>query len=561
MRPDISDVPARILIVDDEPYNREVLSVMLTPEHLQVRTADSGQEALDMVAVEAPDLILLDVMMPGMDGNLVVAALKRDPVTRHIPVIMVTALNDRAARMLALDAGAEDFLTKPVDRADVCARVRNLLRLKAYGDHYDSYSQALEGQVLLRMAALVERTKLLDQQAAALTEQAALLDLAQDAIVVRDMNHRIQSWNRGAEFMYGWTSEDAVGTNAFELLQTELPEPLDTIQAALLRDNRWQGEAIQHVRDGTRAIVDSRWALQRGPDGEALRVLSIDNDITERKHADVQLRGLTEREHTSQEQMRFKDEFLSHVSHELRSPLTAIKQFTTILLGGLAGRLNDAQREYQQIVLKNVGQLQSMIDDLLEVTQLETGQLSVALETTSLGDAVRDTLDTLRETARAKDITVLADLPSDLPAVRADRTRLRQILIILIDNAIKFTNHGGAVTIRADRFGDDPRFLLIDVRDTGCGISPTACAHIFERLYQGDQPAQAGRKGLGLGLYICRQLVTRHGGRIWVTSHPGQGSTFSLTLPVSSPSDGAPTGAPPDASIDVSSNREGDHEQ
>jgi PAS domain S-box-containing protein len=243
-------------------------------------------------------------------------------------------------------------------------------------------------------------------------------------------------------------------------------------------------------------------------------------------------------EQVRQDQMRFKDEFLSHVSHELRSPLTAIKQFTTILLGGLAGELNPEQREYQQIVLKNIRQLQSMIDDLLEVTRLETGKLTVELERVSVVIAVTDTFNTLQGTARAKGVRLSYDLPPNLPSAHADATRLRQILIILLDNAIKFTPEGGAVTIQARPNQRDPRFLLVEVADTGIGISPEMGQRIFERLYQVSERTETSRKGLGLGLHICKELVTRQGGDIWAERRPDKGSVFSFTLPVFSLSNG-----------------------
>lgn len=130
----ITDTPPRVLIVDDERRNAELLKVMLTPEGYVLLTASNGEDALALLADQQPDLILLDVMMPGMDGYQVAAKIKQNPATNNIPVIMLTALDDRNARMLGLNAGAEDFLTKPVDRAELCVRVRNLLRLKAYGD-------------------------------------------------------------------------------------------------------------------------------------------------------------------------------------------------------------------------------------------------------------------------------------------------------------------------------------------------------------------------------------------------------------------------------------------
>jgi signal transduction histidine kinase len=404
LAPDLIDHPPRILIVDDERHNRQLLEVMLRPEGFLPLTAMSGEEALAMVAQQPPDLILLDIMMPGMDGYQVVARIKEDLATRNIPIIMVTALDDRDARLSGLRAGAEDFLTKPVDRAELCVRVRNLLRLKAYGDYYDKYSQMLEDEVSSRTADLVERTK--------------------------------------------------------------------------------------------------------------------------------SLRLLTEQEERRKDQLRFKDEFLSHVSHELRSPLTAIKQFTTILLGGLAGELSKDQLQYLEIVLKNIQQLQAMIDDLLEVTRLETAKLTVELESVSVSDAVTDTFNTLKVTARAKGVTLACDLPPDLPPAHADQTRLRQILIILVDNAIKFSSDGGPVEIQARVLQEDPHFLIFDVSDTGCGISLETAERIFERLYQVSGPAWTSRKGLGLGLYICKELVTQQGGQIWVKSEPEKGSTFSFLLPI-----------------------------
>jgi len=529
--PGLAEHPARILIVDDERHNRELLEVMLTPQGFVLQMAGSGAEALAIVAEDPPDLILLDVMMPGMDGYEVAVSVKGREATENIPVIMVTALDDRAAKLRGLHAGAEDFLTKPVDRLELSVRVRNLLRLKAYGDFYDDYSQRLEGEVSSRTADLLERTNTLERQAGVLNEQAALLDLAQDAIVVRDMQGRIVFWSRGAEIMYGWTSADAIGQNRDDLLRTEGAESIAAIEETLLREGQWTGEALHYTRDGTRLIVDSRYALQFDAHRTPVRVLTIVSDITERKQTAADLLEFTQREQGRQDQMRFKDEFLSHVSHELRTPLTAIKQFTSILLNGHAGELNVEQREYEEIVLKNIRQLQSMIDDLLEVTRLETGKLTVRLDRVHVADAVTDTLDTLQLTARAKGVGLSCHLSHDLPAAHADRTRLRQILIILVDNAIKFTPDGGAVTIRARPLPGDPAFVLIEVTDTGCGVNPELGERIFERLYQASDSADS-RQGLGLGLYICKALVTRQGGRVWAEPRPEAGSVFSFTLPV-----------------------------
>jgi signal transduction histidine kinase len=250
------------------------------------------------------------------------------------------------------------------------------------------------------------------------------------------------------------------------------------------------------------------------------------------RHAIERHRMQAESDQMRTNQLQFKDNFLSHVSHELRSPLNAIYQFVTILLDKLVGDLNAEQREYLDIVFRNVKQLQAMIDDLLEVTRGQGGQLTIELEETSVGEAIADAVNTLQGAAAAKGITLSSQCVDGLPQVCADPTRVRQILIILLDNAIKFTPANGAVTVRAQLFENDPNLVVLQVSDTGCGIAEGMTEHIFERLFQASDPSQAGRQGLGLGLYICKELVLRQGGRIWALSTPGQGAVMSVTLPV-----------------------------
>jgi signal transduction histidine kinase len=373
--------------------------------------------------------------------------------------------------------------------------------------------------------------------------QRAIFNSANFSSIATDADGVIQIFNVGAERMLGYTAAEVVN----KITPAELHDPGEMLarakalsveagttiapgfEALAFKASRGIEDIYEITKirkDGSRfpAIV-SVTALRDAQDA-IIGYLLIGTDNTARKRLEEVL------EQIRQDQMRFKDEFLSHVSHELRSPLTAIKQFTNILLGGMAGDLNKEQREYQEIVLRNIRQLQSMIDDLLEVTRLETGKLTVEPERLSVLMAVKDSFETLNGTARGKRINLSYDIPPNLPSASADETRLRQILIILLDNAIKFTPEGGAVTVQARPQEDDDRFLVIEVSDSGCGISSDISEEIFERLYQVSDRNDASRKGLGLGLYICKELVMRQGGRIWAKRRPRTGSVFSFTVPV-----------------------------
>ena len=232
------------------------------------------------------------------------------------------------------------------------------------------------------------------------------------------------------------------------------------------------------------------------------------------------------------QQIALKDEFLSHVSHELRSPLNAIYQFVSILSDGLAGECNQQQREYLEIISRNIGQLQSMINELLDITRAGAGKLSVDLQATDVAQTIEDAMNTVKPAAASKSVALSMEVPPNLPPAYADPGRLQQVLVNLLENGIKFTPPSGKVNLKVWLVPGVPEMLQFSVSDTGCGISPEFCQRIFERLYQ-VKSTDGSRQGLGLGLYICRELVTKQGGRIWVDSSSSeQGSTFCFTLPV-----------------------------
>jgi PAS domain S-box-containing protein len=426
-----------------------------------------------------------------------------------------------------------------------------------------SATAVLETQLIYGAARDITESKQAEQalvKAGAL--QSAIFNSQNFSSIATDAKGVIQIFNVGAERMLGYTAAEVVN----KITPASISDPQEMIahakalsvelgakigpgfEALVFKASRGIEDIYEltYIRkDGSRFPAVVSVTALRDAEAEIIGYLLIGTDNTARKHAEeerTKLEGALEQ--IRQDQMRFKDEFLSHVSHELRSPLTAIKQFTTILLGGLAGELNKEQREYQQIVLKNIRQLQSMIDDLLEVTRLETGKLTVEPERVSVMIAITDTFNTLKGSARVKGVTLSYDLAPNLPSVHADPTRLRQILIILLDNAIKFTPEGGSVTVKALLLQEDTRLLLLEVSDTGVGIKPEITDNIFERLYQVSERTEGSRKGLGLGLYICKELVMRQGGTIWARRRAQKGSTFSFTVPVFSLTNSSVKAAP-----------------
>jgi PAS domain S-box-containing protein len=349
------------------------------------------------------------------------------------------------------------------------------------------------------------------------------------ALFTIDLNGCVASWNRGAERLLGYTEAEIVG-RSFSCMFTQediergVPETQmnKAREAGQAEDEGWRIRA-----NGERfwANVNKTALLEEG-DCAIRGFAVIVQDVTERKKIATAL------EEARLEKLRLQEGFLSHVSHELRTPLTAIYFFTTNVLDGLFGDLTPEQRDQLNLTLENANQLKNMVSDLLDITRIETHKLTVTSQPTNLTRLITEVLNTCQTNAVGRDIRLSAEFAKDMPFAWADPSRVRQILTNLIDNGIKFTPDSGSVTVRSEPHTDDENFLCLSVRDTGCGIDPKSRDIIFERLAQVKSNTEASRSGLGLGLFIARELISLHGGRIWVDSLLGEGSTFYLTLPI-----------------------------
>ena len=235
---------------------------------------------------------------------------------------------------------------------------------------------------------------------------------------------------------------------------------------------------------------------------------------------------------TRKQQIEFKNRFLSHISHELRTPLTCIHQYVTLLLDGLAGPLAPNQTDHLKTALKSVNQLHAMIRDLLEATRADSGKLRVEPRCIDVGELIQQAVAMMGPAAAERRLALEAMPDQTIPLVYADPGRVIEVLINLIDNAIKFTPPEGAVLVKAEIVETDPTLVRLSVSDSGRGIPAELLPQVFDRLYQDPGAVDNNRTGLGLGLYIAKEIVTLHGGSMWVASQPGSGSTFSFTLPL-----------------------------
>ena len=221
-----------------------------------------------------------------------------------------------------------------------------------------------------------------------------------------------------------------------------------------------------------------------------------------------------------------KSEFISNVSHELRSPLHSIRGFTRLMLSGKVPD-PETQREFLAIIDQQSEQLGRLIDSLLDMSRLESGRFQIQKQPVAIGEVIHDAVESFYGVASEKGMVIEEDIPQDLPEIEVDGNRVKQVIANLLSNAIKFSNGGREVKVRAELRDNE---VLVQVIDHGIGIPEQAMPHLFERFYRAKDSMARG--GAGLGLYISKQIIEAHGGRIWAESQPGKGSTFSFTLPL-----------------------------
>ncbi len=366
----------------------------------------------------------------------------------------------------------------------------------------------------------------------AMGQLAAIVESSDDAIVSKDLNGVIRSWNKGAEKLFGYAAEEVIGKSIMIVIPPDRADEETRVLESVRRGEKIDHfETVRRRKDGALVEISLTVSPVRDKEDRIIGASKIARDITERKRTEEKIARLLAEEQAAREvaeqATRAKDEFLALVSHELRSPLNAILGYTRMLRSG-AGESEDVNKATGVIERSAKTQLQ-IIEDLLDSARIVTGKLRIELSLVDLVPALEAALDTVRSAAEAKGITLVANFRRLPELVIGDSTRLQQVVWNLLTNAVKFTPEGGRVELRMEGAPDHIRIAVID---TGKGVEPEFLPFIFDRFRQAD--ASSGRRhgGVGLGLSLVKHLVELHGGTITVVSEGvGHGATFTITLP------------------------------
>jgi signal transduction histidine kinase/CheY-like chemotaxis protein len=500
---------ARILVADDNADMREYIGRLLG-ERWTIDAVADGAAALASARQIRPDVVVADVMMPGIDGFELLRALREDEHTRSVPVILVSARAGEEARVEGLQAGADDYLVKPFSARELIARVQaQVLRAKV---------RSVEEAHALRLASIFDHAPV-------------------GVAILRGPSHIFEYINQAYAAMIGRRAvrERPVREALPELAGQGLYELLDQVFAS----------AQPHVGRSVRVMVDKGRSepeetffdfvyqpLFEGDRVSGIAVVCF--EVTE----------LAKARRDAEAANRAKDEFLAMLGHELRNPLAPI--LTALQLMNLRG-FTGAERE-RSIIERQAKHVVGLVDDLLDVSRITRGKVQLKREYLDTADVIARAIEMTSPVIEERRHALVVDVPRGL-ATDGDAARLAQVFANLLTNAAKYTDPQGTIRVSAAREGPD---VVVRVSDTGSGIAPETLPHIFDLFVQERPDSHRQQGGLGIGLAIVRSLVEAHGGTVTVTSAgKGAGATFIVRLPVAhrrqeAPASPRPTVAPPD---------------
>ncbi|EDX86569.1 PAS fold family [Synechococcus sp. PCC 7335] len=508
---EVRPIKADILVIDDTPENLHLLSTMLSERQYKVRSVTKGSTGLRGAIAAPPDLILLDINMPEMNGYEVCEQLKAHETTCDIPVIFISALGDVLDKVNAFNVGGVDFITKPFHVDEVLARIQTHLTLHRLQQQQQAHTLRLQQEIDNRRRAEETFKKSFN----ASPSPIAVTRLSDDTFI---------AVNPSFLRLSGYSQPEIMGKTTAELAMWQDQSHYQAAISQVSLNDSFDNEELEYkTRQGDLRIVLAS-IKKIVLDGEPC-ALTIINDITERK--------------------RLENEFISVVSHELRTPMHSLAGALDLLSTGELGVLTEQGQQILSVATTNAERLIRLVNDILDLERLKSGKMSVNRSNCNIANLVTQAVESMQ--AMADNAQVQLQVQSMSVPVTVDCDRILQTLTNLLSNAIKFSPAGGTVLLTVEL--DKPTLeepassntlqtvpqLHITLSDQGRGIPFEQLETIFERFQQVDASDSRRKGGTGLGLAICRQILQQHGGRIWAESTLGQGSTFHVCLPTGSP--------------------------
>ncbi|KMY66830.1 hypothetical protein AAU61_12620 [Desulfocarbo indianensis] len=478
----MSDTPYRILVVDDEERLRQVCRRVLEPLGHLVTEAPDGRAGLEAIGKDLPDLVLVDLMMPLMDGMEFLAAARE--LHPDLTFVVITGYATLEKAVEAMKQGADDFLAKPFKPQELRLVVERVLkRVRTVQD----------------MAIEKSRTRV-------------LVNAMTNGVLVVDADGLVALMNPALAKLTGWEKTDAKGLPVAQVMPCpEVAHSLELILSSGVEQARpadcqitlGSEEEPVHLQVHCAPFVDGR--------GHLVGALAVFDDITALKRLD-----------------QLKSEVVSMVAHEIASPLSSVLSQLQTILKGVAGELTDKQRHLIERGAARVEGIITLSKDLLDLARIEAGTLG-DMEMIALEPLLKEAVDVMAAKAESKGQELELRLEASLPPVYGVGRALLEVFTNLVSNAVKYTPDGGSVTVGARPMAGG---VKIYVADTGFGLSPEDQERVFQRFYRVKDENTRHIVGTGLGLPIVKKVVEEHGGTIELESQPGQGSTFTIKLPL-----------------------------
>jgi PAS domain S-box-containing protein len=506
-----ADDKVNILMVDDQPAKLLSYEVILAELGENLIKAVNATDALNILLKNDVAVVLMDVSMPDLDGFELADVIRQHPRFQKTAIIFISGVHlTDSDKIQGYRSGAVDYISVPVVPDVLRAKIGIFVDLHRKTRQLERLNDELERRV-------AERTEELRQREDQFRVRAELLELATDAIIVRDQNDRIQFWNTGAENLYGWKREDVLGREIHTLLHTAFPSPRKEIEATLRENKTWQGNLIQKTRDGAEIVVACRKTMNH----EGKAVLEVTRDITAQLQAEEALRET--------EKLAAMGRVAGIIAHEINNPLAAI--MNTLYLVRNHPSLDDSARHFADMAEQELQRVAHITRQTLSFYRESKQPIAV-----NIAELLNDVLELQDRVLHASHIAVHKKYAC-APIVQGFPVELRQVFLNLIANAIQAMPTGGNLRVSVRELTDwtrQRRGTAISIIDTGVGIRPEDARRLFQPFF-----STKSTKGTGLGLWISKGIVQKYDGTLTCRSHRAQDrciTCFRVFLPVTAAS-------------------------